>query len=108
MEIKREIQSPVAVKQEMRSPVAAGRADTDDSMDDTSLIIDSFKQEPENSYGENSHFKEESSMDEDAYQDQSSMLSVTKQESDGEDSDAPLVSCLYEIVWMILAPFVCF
>ncbi|KAJ1521367.1 hypothetical protein ONE63_003043 [Megalurothrips usitatus] len=79
VEIKREVPSPV--KEESR------RADTDDSMDDTSLIMDSFKQEPDNSYAEESSYRAE-----DTYNDRSSMLSVKKEESDGEDSDAPLAS----------------
>lgn len=92
VEVKREISSPVAVKQEMRSPRPAARADTDDSFDDTSLIMDSFKQEPESSFNDSTRFKEEP--EDESYQNQSSMLSVSKFESDGEDSDAPLVSIL--------------
>lgn len=87
MEVKHEITSPVAVKEELRSPRPGARADTDDSMDDTSLIMDSFKQEPDDS----AHFKQEPESMDDTYN-QSSMLSVSKFESDGEDSDAPLVS----------------
>ena len=91
VEIKQEVGSPVAVKEEIRSPVPAGRADTDDSMDGTSLVIDSFKQEPENSYfEESSRFKEESSMDGNTFQNQSSLLSTTQDDSD--DSDAPLAA----------------
>lgn len=88
------------VKEELRSPQTSRRFDTDDSMDDTSLIMDSFKQE--SSYNETSHFKEEpSSMDEDSFQNRSSMLSIKKEESDEEDSDAPLVCHRFSCVLLI-------
>lgn len=90
VEVKRELESPVAVKEERLSisPVAIKRADTDDSLDDTSLNMDSFKQE------EYSSFKEEpSSIDDDNDQDQSYVdRSVKREDSDDEDSDAPLAS----------------
>ncbi|KAK3922500.1 DNA topoisomerase 1 [Frankliniella fusca] len=88
VEVKQEIGSPVTVKEERisLSPLPVKREDTDDSMDDTSLNMDSFKKE------EYSSFKEEQSSMDESYMEQSSMLSVQKEESDDEDSDAPLAS----------------